>query len=413
MARNLRKFVNPLFIKTIDLPLFRRFLSRHRSDLKSLDFAVFEGDREETRDTLLGFFAGAEDAYPPSLVADLHRIAEVGNSTGLRLILEQAKRLGVAVVARKKKDGSEQRHDPKHVALRMFLDHPQVFDAASDMMALISRTSLAEFAGDEEGAPAQLDDGTKQAFEKRAAAIFKEDLQSDYCRVGWYDDDDEVNLVVAHGAAFQTTEIVDGSTPRVISFQPTDYAVFSYSPATGRLKIGGVAKARLEDMAELFGEVILGKEDFFAGNDARNLYTLEPIEREGFGFTFKHAHDPSFERIQITEAQINRVGTDPKSGQERIICSYVARDSYGNALARLGEVLKFVKMGEEWRLNHVVIRAHIKAGRPKPSKVTAKIKPPHAASFKRQRFEEQIMTMLRRNGLARDGKPDQAAAAAQ
>jgi hypothetical protein len=58
MAKNLRKFVNLAFLKTIDLTLMRRLLERHETQLSGLDLAVFDQKPSEVRKALQNFFAG-------------------------------------------------------------------------------------------------------------------------------------------------------------------------------------------------------------------------------------------------------------------------------------------------------------------------------------------------------------------
>jgi len=414
MAKDLKKFVNPRFLKTIDLGLMRRLLARHRDDLQGLDPGLLDDESDLTRHVLQGYFAGPEDNYPDGLVADLHRIAELGNNNGLQLLLEQSRRLRVSIEAENDDgDASETKQDPKHVALRLFLDHPAVFDAAADMLSYTTLSSVSEFGGIEEGVEAQIDDETRAVFQLEAERIFEADLRGRYCRIGWYDDDDEVNVVVTHGAHLKTTEVIEAGTDRVISFREAEHAVLSYSQITGKLKVGGIAKARRSAFAEIFASAMLKRPGFFAAPDAQNLYTLAPVERSGFGFTFQHAFDPGIRRVQIIEVQADRLGTDPRSGETRTFWSHVTRDARDNALARLGEGTRGIVFGPDWRLNHMVIRVHIDAGDPKPARVTIKLKPPSTATFKRHRFEARIMTLLRRNGLLYDRDADQAAIAAE
>lgn len=415
MAKNLKKFVNPKFTRTVDLGLLSRLFERHRDALRGFDLGVFsqEAADGDARRAVQDFFAGPEENYPEGLVADLHRIAELGNAAGLEVILQQAARLGVRLSANAEENEHETQQEPKQIALRVFLDHPDVFDAASDMMALMARTSLAEFIGRDEGVDAVMDERTKAEFEAATASMFEQDMRSKYCRVGWYDDSDELVLVIAHGSPITTTPIVQRDEERVISFRAAEHAVLSYNSTTGLLKIGGVAKARRADLAELFADKILGKPEFFAGDDAQNLYTLDPVQRAGFGFAFNHDFDPGIQRVQITEVQVDRVGADPKTGETRTFYSYVARDGRDNALARLGEMMRGARLGSDWRLNHIVIRFHFATGGKSAKKVTVKLKPPAHAMFKRQQFEGRIMTLLRRNGLLNDRDAAQAAVAAE
>jgi hypothetical protein len=295
----------------------------------------------------------------------------------------------------------------------VFLDHPRIFDAASDMMALMARTSLAEFIGRDEGVEAVMDERAKAAFEAASAMMFEQDMRSRYCRVGCYDDADELVLVITHGSAITTTPIVQSDEERVISFRAAEHAVLSYDSGTGLLKIGGVAKARRADLAEIFADTVLQRSGFFEDDDAQNIYTLDPVQRTGFSFTFNHDFDPGIQRVQITEVQVDRVGADPRSGETQTFYSYLARDGRDNALARLGEMMRGAQLGSDWRLNHIVIRLHFATRGTRAKKVTLKLKPPAHAMFKRQQFEGRVMTFLRRNGLLHDRDAAKAAVAAE
>jgi hypothetical protein len=413
MGKNLKKFVNPKFTKTVDLSLLKRLFGRHESRFKNFDIAILDGEPAAARAALLNFFAGSEENYPEGLIADLHRIAELGNSNGLRLLQEQAQRRRVDLVP-SGKDGDEIKHDPKQVALSAFLDQPTLFDAASDMLALEARVSLGEFAGAAEGIKAQIDDVRKAAFEEQAKRLFEADLRGRYCRIGWYDDGDEINVVVTHGAPVTTTPVVEGETERVISFRVAEHAVLAYSASTGRLKVGGIAKARRGEIAEIFAQTMLGNPGFFAAPDSQSLYTLTPIELAGFGFRFTHAFDASIRRVQIVEVQADRINTDPRTGEVRSYETFTARDHKDNALARLGEIAPAIAFRlDAYRIGHIVIRIHFDVGEKKPVRVAVKIRPPGIAMFKRHRFEAQIMELLRRNGLCNEREPSQTALAAE
>jgi hypothetical protein len=74
MARDLKKFVNPKFVRTCDLKLMRRLLSRHKSQIEGSDLRILDGDEIEARERLAEFLQGDERRYPAGLKADLHRI---------------------------------------------------------------------------------------------------------------------------------------------------------------------------------------------------------------------------------------------------------------------------------------------------------------------------------------------------
>lgn len=416
MSRNLKKFVNPKFINTIDINLIRRLMKRHDEDLHGFDLTVFNQDEAIARKAMTEFFAGPEVGYPDGLIADLHRISEIGDANGLQIILENAARHQVSLLPVDEAGQIiEAPQDPKHVALKVFLDHPDIFNSSVDMLAYRSLSSFSEFAGLEEEIEAEVNEKTLQAFQEKAAAIFEANMLGRFCEAQSYDDDGDLNIVVTHGAPFKTTEtLAEGQQRAVISFRELEHAIIIYTPSSGILKIGRIVKAQREQIGEIFATEFLGKPGFFGAPDAQNLYTLAPVERGGFNFALNADFDPGIVRVQITEVQVNRIATDQASGKTMVLHSIVARDGRDNAIARLGENSTGIVLGSpDWQVNHIIIKVHFNTGAKRPAKVTVKLKAPAAPMFKRQRFEARIMTLLRRNGFVRDRNPDAFATAAE
>jgi hypothetical protein len=105
---------------------------------------------------------------------------------------------------------------------------------------------------------------------------------------------------------------------------------------------------------------------------------------------------------------------DPNSDQVTIEAQNAIKDFRGNALQRVREFSDRVTLNNgSFRLGHMILRVHFDEGRRRGTRVTVKIKPPSLAVFKRQRFEDRIMRLLRRNGLCHERQPAEAAAAAQ
>ena len=111
-------------------------------------------------------------------------------------------------------------------------------------MALEARVALTEFRGIPEDTEATLNDKTKEAFEREARSFFSAEMMGRYCRIGWYDDGDEINIVVVHGTEITTEWVIENDSERIISFQPAGTAVLTYHPVEGRLKVGGLATFR-------------------------------------------------------------------------------------------------------------------------------------------------------------------------
>ncbi len=413
MPRNLKKFVNPSFVQTVDLALMGQLLRRHRDGIRGFDLSAVDGDETHARRALLAFFAGPEEDYSEGLIADLHRISELGDRNGLEILLRRADAAGVVLIPADETEGDALHLNPKHVALRAFLDHPRVFDAASDILALAARQSLGEFAGLEEGVEAELTDATRTAFETAMAKLLKADLMGSYCRVGWYGDEDEVNVVMTHGTIVTTTPVIKDGAEQVISFRGAEHTVLAYRAGTGRLKIGGAAKAQRAPIADAFACTMLGRPEFFAGADSQNLYTLEPIERKGFAFTLDHAFDPGIRRAAIVEVQIEKIGSGEGPFETAGPWTLTVRDRW-NALARTEQLTKLITFGEDrYRISHIVIALGFDIGASRLARLTVKLKPPGSAVFRRQRFEGRVLDLLRRNGLCRERGSAASAAAAQ
>jgi hypothetical protein len=214
-----------------------------------------------------GRFAGPEERYPEGLTADLHRIAELADQNGLRLLLERAAALKKELIPKQEAEG--QHLNPKHVALRTFLQHRDVFEAASDFLAIETRTSLTEFSGPEENVHPEINDQVRKDFEREAGQLLVRDLLSSYCRIGWYEDEDELNVVVTHGEAVVITQRVKDGVEEPLTYRPVGHANLAYDAVEGRLKVGGIAKALRPKLAEVFAAMVLRRPGFFRGTAVR------------------------------------------------------------------------------------------------------------------------------------------------
>lgn len=414
MAHDLKKFVNAKFLKTINLRLLMRLFERQPDAAGFIERVLSAGDDAAGRASLRQIFEGPENALPRGLIADLHHIAELGTENGMHLLQERAAARNVIIAPALNIRGEAVPLDPKHFALLMFLDHRAIFDAASDMLARQARAFMAEYVGIDEGVEPSLDPADRDAFEAAASELFQRDHCGAYCRTGWYEDGNQTILVVTHGAPVSVIPVIDDNREDVISYRSVEHAILAYNVATGRLEIGGVRKALRAELAEFFAVQLLDCPGFFAGEDCQNLYSLERVERAGLNFRVEHAFDPGIRQVDIAEVQIDRIGSDPRTGEASVEAVSVIKDFRGNSLARVGEFGDRVTFGSgRYRLGHMTIRVHITDPGERPARVTVKIKPPSIAAFKRYRFESRIMELLRRNGFCHDRQPAQTAIAAE
>ncbi len=402
MAGNLKKFVNPRFIKTIDLALMKPLLARHEGKYKGFSLDLLDQDDNAARDALQDLLTGAEDSYPEGLRGDLHRIAELGDARGLEIIQAQASRQGTDLFPDMKtgdEDAPNKAHDPKHIAIRVFLEHPDLFDAAADHMAMLAADRLHEYAGRERGVTVDLTEEKFEAFRTAVAELFRDAFLGDYCRVGDYVDGEEINLVVNHGSLVSTMPVVEGQQERVISVRQISHAVLRYSENTGMLRLARIRKAHQPEVAELFASIILERPGFFGGDDAQDLYTLRPVERAGPSFAFDARFDPQIERVLIIEAAADLM-VPGKKGYPRVARTLRSRDLSGDALRHFsGTPIAF---NASWRLGEIVFRVLFRSEGKRQPQVTVKLRPPGVVQFRRTQHEARVMTLIERNGLMND-----------
>ena len=402
MAGNLKKFVNPRFIKTIDLILMKALLARHEGKFTEFTLDLLDKEEDVARGALHNLLTGAEDSYPEGLRADLHRIAELGDRRGLEVIQTQADRQGIDLLPDMKigdEDGPNKEHDPKHIAVRVFLEHPDLFDAAADHMAMLAADRLHEYAGRERGVTVDLTHEKVEAFRKAVAELFRDAFLGDYCRVGDYADGDEINLVVSHGSMVSAMPVVEGLQERVISVRQIAHAVLRYSENTGMLRLARIRKAHQPEIAELFAALILERPGFFDGDDAQDLYTLRPVELAGPEFAFDHAYDPMIDRVLIIEAAADLM-VPGKKGYPRVAWTLRSRDLGGEALRHFGGTP--VSFAGSWRLGEIVFRILFKGDGKRQPQVTVKLRPPGVVQFRRTQHEARVMSLIERNGMTND-----------
>jgi hypothetical protein len=402
MAGNLKKFVNPRFIKTIDLALMKALFARHEDAFTTFSIGLLDQDETAAREALHDLLSGPEDTYPEGLRADLHRIAELGDARGLEIIQAQATRQGIDLFPDMKtgdEDAPNKAHDPKHIAVRVFLEHPDLFDAAADHMAMLAADRLHEYAGRERGVTIDLTEEKVEAFRTAVAELFRNAFLGDYCRVGDYVDGEEINLVVSHGSMVSTMPIVEGQQERVISVRQISHAVLRYSENTGMLRLARIRKAHQPEIAELVASIILEKPGFFDGDDAQDLYTLRPVEQAGPGFAFDAAYDPLIDKVLIIEAAADLMAPG-KKGYPRVVRTLRSRDLGGDALQHFGSTP--VSFAGAWRLGELVFRILFKGDGKRQPQVTVKLRPPGVVQFRRTQHEARVMGLIERNGLMND-----------
>ena len=405
-----QRFASQRFLRTVDPGLLREFFLRHAIPEDRLDLSLLETAPDEGRAAITHYLLHTpKHECPESLTADLHRIERLGRALGQDALLQEARRQGIELVPAE----AQAKVNPRNLALRAFIEQSAVFEEAENALAFLQPQSVDEFIAPEEGIIADIGPERIRDLTARAREIFRADLRGEFCEATTYEDGDDVNVSIRHGATLTIAEVIEDNRKRIRSFQEIDNAVLAYSAIDGRLKVWGCAKSSRLALARAFAEIVLDSPGLFNAPTARRLYTLERVEQAGGRFAFRHGHDDGIAKVMIYEAQVNRMMAGPRGGQ-KVAFSLTARDPFGDALRALHASRTDIAYGDGgWRLAQMVIKIVLKSDRPRPPMIAVKIKPHSTLGFPRQRHQHRVMELLRMNGMLCDREPASAAIAAE
>lgn len=363
MVRHVKRFANKKFIHTADLALLKRFLERYRQEI-TLDLDALGEDNKQTRARLYEYFLAADESYPPQMLDDLHRIAELSTEVGVAHLSHRAEMAGEELIPAgdlEKDDGL--RFNCRYLALRAFLDHPDTFEAALDWLTFEDHQSPAEFVGADEDVKPHVGKPTRDAFEQQASEFFSTRYQGRYCRARLYHDEDGVNILVIHGKQPVSTLVIVGDQERPLTFRETKQDTLTYDQATGRLKVTARTEEEKKRLCEIFAATILGKPKFFDHGDCRRLCTLDPITKAGADFRLDGAQARRVSR-EHTEAGGMVMATIPREKQrcwEDLIAAISRESEMAGGFGELVVSIKFHK-GQPQELHVIERRPHYRLG---------------------------------------------------
>lgn len=388
MIRDVKRFASRKFIYTVDLTLLKRFLEPYREEI-SVDLDALGDDDKQARARLYEYFLNADENYPAQMLDNLHRIADLCTEVGVGHLRNRAEIAGIELIPIAELQTSDSlRFNPRYLALRAFLDHPDVFDAALDWLAFDDHRSPAEFVGADEDVKPHLGREAREAFEQQAGEFFNARYQGRYCKIHWYPDEDETNILVSHGKQPVSTLVIVEDQERPLTFRETKQDTLTYDQHTGRLQVTAATAEERQRLCAIFAATILGKPEFFQHDGCQRLYTLDPIAAAGASFKLNGEWDPELSSAAVVEIQFH---DQPRGGWAVTIRD--ARD----AIARLSETCPETDL-EEAQINYVRLRFTFRVNGKRRRK-TVKIKPPSLASFNRTSLEAKVMEHLRRNGF--------------
>ena len=406
MARNITRFADRTFFHTVDLNLLERLLAECgvvAGDLPS--------DRGERADALFDIFFKADEGSL-DLHEALYSIMRLGNHNGMSLLLDLAAEDDVRIespVLPEAAGGDPPPTTPKHLALKARLDHREIFNTALDLMAFVLPRAPLQWQGLEENVRPRDDKVSRGQFRDAVSSYFESRYRGEFCDVKWFDEPDELDVLVVHGKHLQTILREHMGQEAPLTFHELRTATLRYNPITGLLKVTGEDDRDKNQLKDLFARHILKQPKFFDHADSQNLYSRDPVTQAGPRFVLRRGADDSLLRWAIREIQFDegerwdgRRNRRPRWGQTVWHVS--------NAVAHLGESMPdldwtavrftYMKIWLEFQLD----------GRKRPAFVT--VKPPGILRGPQGKLEPRVLVFLRHNRLSRPTRPSAAATAA-
>jgi len=412
MAKRIRNFIDRAFSRTVDLQMLHRLLSPYLGQI-GLDWDTLPTDDAKRREAIFNLFAKADLRFPAPLQFALYNISTLSTDAGARFIQEIASEMGVDVLAAHRIDGApdDLRFTPRFMALATWLDHRVVFDKALSAAAFLAHTTKLERDADREDVePRHHEQGVQDAFAEAVRTHFLGRYNGRYCDVRWFEDEDLLRILILHGSKPETKNVDQGGAEDTLKFREIVQSTIEFDPRQGSIAVGSKSATDAKTLVKLFGEHILGDKEIFEASAKEQLYTLEPLQRQGASFKF-HLDDSgdithvSLREVRVDEAQITKTGRLKRSPW------FLTLGDTDNALKRLKVVAPEIEI-DDVRIVHAKIDVTIEVDGTE-TVVPVTIRPPRTVSMRDHSHERLILEMLEDNDIRKRRRTDQAAAAAE
>jgi hypothetical protein len=399
MARNITRFADRTFFHTVDLSLLERLLQQCDVEVGELP-----ADQTDRADALFDIFYRADEGSL-NLHEALYSIMRLDNHNGMSLLIDLAQKEETQIETPRQAEagGDPPPVTPRHLALKAYLDHRDIFNAALDMLAFLLPRAPLEWQGLEENVrPSSDDEAGRSAFRDAVSKYLQSRYRGDFCDVKWLGEPDELDVLVEHGKSLQTILRERMGKAEPLTFHELRTATLRYDADIGFLKVTGEDDRDKQKLKDLFATHVLKRPKFFDHADSENLYTLDPVARAGPGFVLHNGADDSLVRWAIQEIQFDEgerwQGRRRRRPRWRQTFWHVS-----NAVAHLGECMPDL----DWRaVRFTYMKIWLEFlldGRTRPALVT--VKPPRILRGPQGKLEPRIRDFLQHNGISRPRGP--------
>lgn len=272
---NPRRFTEPKVLRSIGRRHLLDFLKRFETYLAGCGIDLPEADdgREIDYDQLSFILASGAHGPPPDLVDALYLLADLSTAEGLDALLDAAAAAGIAI------DGEE--HTPADVAVQLWLLDPTLLEQQQARQFVHRPRSFDYFPMSRADQPVpkcrQPSDRALRTIERALATWFASHKRGDRCEVRAFPEDHRILFLVKHGEPLRREE-VDSPSSASLLYRPMKYDVVIYEKTLGELCANAQTIGEKRLYCRVFGQALLGDEEFFGEADK---HTLDPLRVDG------------------------------------------------------------------------------------------------------------------------------------
>lgn len=280
-----------LFRKTGNA-LLRRFFEHHRV----LEDIKWHGRDEAAVKDVYDAYEALPTDTKVTIRQDLESVNDVASHHGMPCLVDAAGRWNVDC-----RDMTA--HD---LAMTLFLDYPDAFNAAHDWWRIDHFQGYTDFRGLN---PLEIEDPDKGRPQLEAAfsAFLDSQQKGVNIHVDVYKDTNKLAYVVCHEDYVKPVERFKAKRLVVEKERPVFYATMVYYPQLGKLKVKAAKHELVEFSRDSFAEHIIGRKDFFHHPDVHLIYDLDRFKR-----SWRFETDPAdpIEWVRVAAVRFQPVPTE-------------------------------------------------------------------------------------------------------
>lgn len=268
------------------------------------------------------------------------------------------------------------------LAMRLFLDYPQAFKHAWRIFSVYA-SSKKMSCHNLPCQSLQVDLEKLKDFENELKDYFSESAKGEECHIYFYDEDDQVILLVERGSYLHTLTHWEGREIKAKSYRPAEEDLLIYDRKNGQLYIQAPCPTDMEQYIQSFAKIFIGDPLLAERPDRDRVYTLDSILKDScswVGNEYIKSIVPVEGKLKIkgaTEALVNIRSKDLRLTLEQDL------NSYGLSFMELIDI--------KFRL--------IIENQGKKENITFEIAPPYVTGIPNKKHADIILTYLKDNGV--------------